>query len=227
MIYCIIVVVLSVFLFWLSRTLKKSSAMLNQGLEYAVQHGRIPKEELENLLNTGDFIHWAQEQVSHRAPDEITRVGQAQIFGQLLLEYYHLKNPEFLNQEKDRRSALSPISVQSLDKNGRVMKILPELEVYNHTQLLNFFDVEAERDRILIILHRASTALSDKERVIDELEVLALKYADMKSAEFLGDFYNMGKYVKKDTEVAQLFYEIAAGQGSEIAKQRIQQLKSD
>lgn len=225
MVYWMIGAVLIVLLFWLSRILTKSSAMLNDGIEYAAQYGKIPKEKLQELLSTDDFMRWSQEQVSHLAADEIKRVGQAQIFGQLFIEYYHLKSPSRLDQDLSSNAGL--ISGQGLNNQHFLTEMTQDLAIGDPTQNLEFFDVEAERDRILMILYRPSTALVEKEQAIDALEVLVLKYADMKSAEFLGDVYYMGKYVTKDREAAQLFYEIAAGQGSEIAKQRIQQLKSD
>ena len=226
MVYWIIGIVLIAFLFWLSRTLKKSSAMLNDGLEYAAQHGKIPKEKLQALLSTDEFMQWSQEQVSHLAADEIDRVGQAQIFGQLFIDYYQLKNRTALDQDIISNSAL--ISVQR-SNNQHSLTENPQVPTTGDiaNQILDFFDVDAERDRILMILYRSSSTLFEKEQAIEALEVLALKYADMKSAEFLGDLYHRGKYVAEDHEAAQLFYEIAAGQGSEIAKQRIQQLKSD
>ena len=225
MVYWMIGAVLIVLLFWLSRILTKSSAMLNDGIEYAAQYGKIPKEKLQELLSTDDFMRWSQEQVSHLAADEIKRVGQAQIFGQLFIEYYHLKSPSRLDQDLSSNAGL--ISGQGLNNQHFLTEMTQDLAIDDPTKNLEFFDVEAERDRILMILYRPSTALVEKEQAIDALEVLVLKYADMKSAEFLGDVYYMGKYVTKDREAAQLFYEIAAGQGSEIAKQRIQQLKSD
>lgn len=225
MVYWMIGAVLIVLLFWLSRILTKSSAMLNDGIEYAAQYGKIPKEKLQELLSTDDFMRWSQEQVSHLAADEIKRVGQAQIFGQLFIEYYQLKNRTALDRDIASNSKLISIQRPNNQYSPTENPQHPVEEVT--TQTLDFFDVDAERDRILMILYRPSTALVEKEQAIDALEVLVLKYADMKSAEFLGDVYYMGKYVTKDREAAQLFYEIAAGQGSEIAKQRIQQLKSD
>ena len=225
MVYWIIGIVLIACLFWLSRTLKKSSAMLNDGIEYAAQHGKIPKKKLQALLSTDEFMQWSQEQVSHLSADEIKRVGQAQIFGQLFIDYYQLKNQTALDQDIASNSKLISVQRPNNQHSPTENPQHPAEEVI--TQTLDFFDVDAERDRILMILYRPSTALVEKEQAIDALEVLVLKYADMKSAEFLGEVYHMGKYVAEDREAAQLFYEIAAGQGSEMAKQRIQQLKSD
>ncbi len=220
----IIVILLIALAIWMRRFSKKSQALMDRVKRYAVQHGKLPADEVEQMFMHDGFIQWFSKSMKKEGNQKLNDDTVVEIYGKKLIEYYYEQyNPHLAKHNKipDPFSQRGQSEVSTVQMNSSSIAPFGTEQPFisNPTEKLSDpfpqegkqyyqdIDINAERELLLIVLHRIGTPRFAKEEAIKQLTTFALEYSDLQSAQYLGDFYQTGKYVDQDSEKAKSFYE--------------------